>query len=81
MANITTSGNAKPSIEAFMREHREAWLEYYITRMAKGDVVPVVNGPEEFGDLIGVHRQYAHDLEKKLKKRCNIDGNANIKTI
>lgn len=67
MANTSTTGKVK----SIMREHREAWLEYYIARMANGDSIPCPSGDSEAADMIGEWRPNVFRVSQKLKKRVN----------
>jgi len=51
-----------------LREHRDAWIEHYIARMAAGRTFPICNGFTDTADCCGIHAEQVYQLEEKIRK-------------
>lgn len=50
-----------------MREHRDAWIEHYIARMACGRTFPICEGFTDTADCCGMQAQDVYKVEEKIR--------------
>lgn len=50
-------------------EHRKAWLEHYLARMASDKTFPVCSGYTDTADCCGMNAQDVYEIEAKFREK------------